>query len=95
MDNGVPLPTCLYLFKQWVGRLREEVGVVLMEPGCEYTDRDPLCALVTWSDWDLGTCLNHECSRKQIRKSSHFNQWIDIRAVYRVGESIELRVQYR
>lgn len=79
VNNGTPLPTCLYLFNQWADKLRQEVGVVLMEPGCKYSDRDSLCALVTWSDWDLEVCLKQECSRKQIRKPLFFSQWIDIR----------------
>ena len=36
-------------------------------------------------DWDLGVCLHYECIRKQIRKPQFFNQWIDIRATYRVS----------
>ena len=59
--------------------------MVLMEPGRQYTDEDSLCALVTWSDWDLEVCLGNECSRKQIRKPPCLSQWIDIRAVYRVS----------
>ena len=35
-------------------------------------------------DWDFGVCLNYECRRKQLRKPAYFNQWIDIRAVYKV-----------
>ncbi len=82
--GGVPLPTCLLLFNQWLQKLREEVGVVLMEPGQEYCADDGLCALATWTDWDLGVCLNYECSRKQIKKLAVFNQWIDIRRLYKV-----------
>ena len=66
-------------------KLKQEVGVVLMEPGREYTDQDALCALVTWSDWDLEVCLNNECSRKQIKKPPFFSQWIDIRSTYKVS----------
>ena len=63
------------------------MGVVLMEPGNEYTGEEDLCAIATWTDWDLGVCLKYECSRKQIRKSAFFNQWIDIRAVYKVSRA--------
>lgn len=85
VDSGIPLPTCLYLFNQWMAKLKAELGVVLMEPGQEYAEQDGLCALATWTDWDLEICLGNECSRKQIRKSSVFNQWVDIRATYRVS----------
>ena len=94
MDSGIPLPTCLYLFRKWVEQLKQEMGVVLMEPGCEYMDQDDLCALVTWSDWDLEVCLNNECSRKQIKKPAIFSQWIDIRSTYKVCKCYsELLVQ--
>ena len=59
--------------------------MVLMEPECTYREGETLCAIVTWSDWDMGVCLNHECNRKQIKKAAFFNQWIDIRALYRVS----------
>lgn len=59
--------------------------MVLMEPGCEYAEGEGLCALTTWTDWDLEICLNNECSRKQIRKSRIFSQWIDIRGMYKVS----------
>ena len=36
-------------------------------------------------DWDLGVALHYECQRKQIRKASYFNQWIDLRAAYKVS----------
>jgi ERI1 exoribonuclease 2 len=55
-----------------------------MEPGQEYSSCDDnMCALATWSDWDLGVCLQYECRRKQIRKPAYFDQWIDLRAVYK------------
>ncbi len=85
MNSGIPLPTCLYAFNQWVKKLRDEMGVVLMEPEGKYTEEESLCAIATWSDWDLGVCLNYECNRKQIKKRIYFEQWIDIRALYKVG----------
>jgi ERI1 exoribonuclease 2 len=67
-----------------VWSLREEREVCLMEPGQEYSSCDDnMCALATWSDWDLGVCLQYECRRKQIRKPAYFDQWIDLRAVYK------------
>ena len=52
----------------------DQVGVVrvLLFVHCNY------------ADWDLEVCLNYECRRKQIRKPSYFNQWIDVRATYKV-----------
>ena len=49
VDNGIPLRTCLYLFGRWIEDLRMERGVVLLEPGKEFSEELALCALVTWS----------------------------------------------
>ncbi len=35
-------------------------------------------------DWDLGVCLYYECKRKQIKTPTYFNQWVNIRALYKV-----------
>ncbi len=49
VDNGVPLPTCIWLFNTWLRRLREEKGIELMEPGREYSEEMALSALGTWT----------------------------------------------
>lgn len=36
------------------------------------------------SDWDLETCLQRECTRKRIRKPEFFNQWADVKLLYKV-----------
>uniref|UniRef100_A0A4W5R602 GRF-type domain-containing protein n=1 Tax=Hucho hucho TaxID=62062 RepID=A0A4W5R602_9TELE len=43
---------------------------------------DYLCSIV--SDWDLGVCLLYECKRKQLHKPAVLNNWIDLRATYRL-----------
>ena len=43
------MATCLYLFGRWVRKITEESGVVIMEPGKDYTEEMSLCALATWS----------------------------------------------
>lgn len=87
VDNGVPLPTCLMLFNQWLKKLEQEKDILLLEPNQEYSPYEKesknLCALATWTDWDLQVCLNCECQRKQIKKPTFFNQWIDLRATYK------------
>lgn len=40
--------------------------------------------MIMFIDWDLGTCLLNECKRKQLLKPSQLNNWIDLRATYRV-----------
>ena len=50
-----------------------------------YTDEcDVEIIYDNYIDWDLEVCLNYECRRKQIRKPNYFNQWIDVRATYKV-----------
>ena len=50
MDGGIPLPTCLMLFNRWLQGLVRGRGLVLMEPGREYSaEEEGLCALATWS----------------------------------------------
>jgi len=87
VDDGVPLATCLVLFRQWLEAVCREHGLVFMTSAtCPQQQPGPdtrLVTCVTWSDWDLSLCLDNECKRKQIRKPDCFNSWIDIRAVYR------------
>lgn len=40
--------------------------------------------MLLFIDWDLGTCLLNECKRKQLIKPKQLNNWIDLRATYRV-----------
>ncbi|KAI4458226.1 5' exonuclease eri1-related [Holotrichia oblita] len=78
VDKGVPLQTSLLLFTRWLQELTNIYNLTF-----DSTDmRKKRCAFVTWSDWDLGTCLEKECRRKQIRKSEIFNKWINLRALY-------------
>jgi len=85
VEQGVPLKTCLMLFKQWLEKVCRQFkinlnGVNLTEE-VEGNLKNATCC--TWSDWDLGVCLANECNRKQLKKPEYFNDWIDIRAVYR------------
>lgn len=72
VDSGVPLATCLVLYNQWLADVTSRLSLA--------PDTVTCC---TWSDWDLNLCLERECRRKQVRKPSSLNSWVDIRAVYR------------
>jgi len=72
VEAGIPLPTCLVLYNQWLEKVSSEHGLL---PGA--------FTCCTWSDWDLNLCLENECRRKQVRKPASLNGWVDIRAVYR------------
>ncbi|MGH0164569.1 UNVERIFIED_CONTAM: hypothetical protein FKN15_047502 [Acipenser sinensis] len=85
VEAGVPLQICLSQFSRWLQKLQQEKNVVFV------TDLSGLCApsakpcaFVTWSDWDLGVCLQYECKRKQLRKPPVLNSWIDLRATYKL-----------
>ncbi|XP_062565392.1 3'-5' exonuclease Snipper [Armigeres subalbatus] len=82
VDNGVPLYTCLELFDKWLQKtVIGEHKLVL--PKTDARNPTGNVAFATWTDWDLGACLSKECIRKMITKEGYFNQWVDIRAIYK------------
>lgn len=79
--DGIPLQTCLMLFDSWLKEMIKIHNLVMPK-----TSRKSLqgnCAFATWSDWDLGLCLAGECERKRLKKHSYFDQWIDVRSIYK------------
>ncbi|XP_055605532.1 ERI1 exoribonuclease 2-like [Uranotaenia lowii] len=76
VNAGVPLTTCLLLFDKWLNQILPKRGLVL--PKSNQKNPAVNVAFATWSDWDLGACLNNECWRKAINKPAYFGQWIDI-----------------
>ncbi|KAL3271487.1 hypothetical protein HHI36_021970 [Cryptolaemus montrouzieri] len=80
VEEGVPLGTCLMLFTRWIGNHLKNLNISfpsdMMLPGKKK------CVFVTWSSWDLGTCLLKECKRKNIYKQEFFSKWIDLRQIY-------------
>ncbi|EHB13210.1 Exonuclease domain-containing protein 1, partial [Heterocephalus glaber] len=85
IDEGVPLKICLSQFCKWIHKIQQEKKIVFT-PGVSdpSTSEVKLCAFVTWSDWDLGVCLEYECKRKQLLKPVFLNSWIDLRATYKL-----------
>lgn len=63
MDGGLPLPTCLMIFKKWVKELKEVSNITLVEPGHQYSEDDKLCAIATWTGGcchsNMGMCYCH------------------------------------
>ncbi|EDV33941.2 uncharacterized protein Dana_GF20552 [Drosophila ananassae] len=81
VDGGVPLQTALMMFHEW---LRKELRARnLTLPKMNKSNVLGNCAFVTWTDWDFGICLAKKCTRKRMCKAAYFNQWIDVRAIYR------------
>uniref|UniRef100_A0A8C6T6E4 ERI1 exoribonuclease 2 n=1 Tax=Neogobius melanostomus TaxID=47308 RepID=A0A8C6T6E4_9GOBI len=87
VEAGLPLHICLSRFSRWLQTLQHQKGLVFPN-GHRLTAQPPashkLCTFLTWSDWDLGVCLQYECKRKQINKPSVLNSWIDLRTTYRL-----------
>uniref|UniRef100_A0A1B0BY56 RRM domain-containing protein n=1 Tax=Glossina palpalis gambiensis TaxID=67801 RepID=A0A1B0BY56_9MUSC len=81
VDNGIPLQTALMMFQEW---LRKELRARhLSLPKMTKDNKLGNCAFVSWTGWDFGICLHKECSRKRLKKPPYFNQWIDLRAIYK------------
>ncbi|NXU28403.1 ERI2 exoribonuclease, partial [Thalassarche chlororhynchos] len=84
VDEGVPLNICLSQFLKWIQKIQKEKKIIFSSdiPGHSTSEAVP-CTFVTWTDWDLGVCLQYECKRKQLRKPDILNSWIDLKATYR------------
>lgn len=67
-------------FRIWMKETIKEKDLVL--PKSKKTDLDGNCCLMTWTNWDFLIQLRNECTRKQIRKPSFFNQWIDLKEIF-------------
>ncbi|XP_038947536.1 ERI1 exoribonuclease 2 isoform X3 [Rattus norvegicus] len=85
VDEGVPLKICLSQFCKWIHKLQQQKKISFATGDSEpSTPEVKPCAFVTWSDWDLGVCLEYECKRKQLLKPVFLNSWIDLRATYKL-----------
>ncbi|XP_036949446.1 ERI1 exoribonuclease 2 isoform X2 [Acanthopagrus latus] len=87
VEAGIPLQICLSRFSRWLQNLQLNMGVVfsnIQQRTSATTASQKLCTFLTWSDWDLGVCLQYECKRKQLHKPDVLNSWIDLRSTYRL-----------
>nr|XP_019958655.1 PREDICTED: ERI1 exoribonuclease 2 [Paralichthys olivaceus] len=87
VEAGIPLRICLSRFCRWLQNLQLEKSVVFPNKQQKCSPTSPsqkLCTFLTWSDWDLGVCLQYECKRKQLSKPDVLNSWIDLRSTYRL-----------
>lgn len=80
-DSAAPLRTVLAQFNEWLRRVAAEHRLTL--PKSSAKNKLGNTVLLSWSDWDFGVCLANECSRKGIQKAAYFDQWCDLRAVYK------------
>ncbi|XP_075755544.1 ERI1 exoribonuclease 2 isoform X3 [Pelodiscus sinensis] len=85
VDEGVPLNICLSQFSKWIQKIQKEKKIIFKSDVSSHSISEAKpSTFVTWSDWDLGVCLQYECRRKQLRKPDILNSWIDLRATYKV-----------
>ncbi|XP_044046839.1 ERI1 exoribonuclease 2 [Siniperca chuatsi] len=87
VEAGIPLQICLSRFSRWLKNLQLDMGVVFpnrQQISSASSPSQKLCTFLTWSDWDLGVCLQYECKRKQLYKPDVLNSWIDLRSTYRL-----------
>ncbi|XP_067115071.1 ERI1 exoribonuclease 2 [Osmerus mordax] len=85
VESGVPLQICLSRFSRWLQTQQLQRGVAFSRhPSGSPAPSNKLCSFVTWSDWDLGVCLQYECRRKQLHKPDVLNSWTDLRSTYRL-----------
>ncbi|XP_067407100.1 ERI1 exoribonuclease 2 [Emydura macquarii macquarii] len=85
VDEGVPLNICLSQFSKWIQKIQKERKIIFNSDVSSHSVSEAKsCTFVTWSDWDLGVCLQYECKRKQLRKPDILNSWIDLRATYKL-----------
>lgn len=83
VDTSEPLQKALAKFHEWLKVAVAKYRLVL--PKTSRSNKLGNTLFVTWSDWDLGVCLKHECDRKRLARPSYFDQWMDLRALYRVN----------
>lgn len=81
--DSVPLQTGLLNFGQWLVESIEKYKLVLPNMNDKI---NVTTAFMTWSDWDFGVCLAKECERKKIKKPQYFDQWIDLKATFKVRD---------
>ncbi|XP_043416283.1 ERI1 exoribonuclease 2 isoform X3 [Prionailurus bengalensis] len=85
VDEGVPLRICLSQFCKWIQKIQQQKKIIFATGISDLSNSEvKLCAFVTWSDWDLGVCLEYECKRKQLLKPVFLNSWIDLRVTYKI-----------
>ncbi|KAG6926706.1 ERI1 exoribonuclease family member 2 [Chelydra serpentina] len=85
VDEGVPLNICLSQFSKWIQKIQKEKKIIFnSDVSSHCVSEAKSSTFVTWSDWDLGVCLQYECKRKQLRKPDILNSWIDLRATYKL-----------
>lgn len=81
VNNAPLLQDAIKKFHQWIESFRFSKGIVLKDDAT----RKQNTVFITWTDFDLGIYLPTECARKNLKRPSYFNKWIDLREYYSVS----------
>lgn len=80
VDQGALVQDVIEEFRLWVKEIIKDKELIL--PKTKKSNLNGNVALVTWTNWDFLIQLRNECNRKQIRKPSFFNNWIDLKEIF-------------
>jgi inhibitor of KinA sporulation pathway (predicted exonuclease) len=80
VDVANPLPLVLEEFRVWLKEIVKTKNLIL--PKTHKSNLDGNCCIVTWTNWDFLIQMRNECNRKQLKKLSAFNQWMDLKEIY-------------
>lgn len=80
VDAADLLPDVIESFTLWIKETIKKKKLVLAKMKPE----DPVgnCIIVTWGNWDILIQLRNETRRKNIRKPSYFNQFMDLKQIF-------------
>ncbi|CAG9805131.1 unnamed protein product [Chironomus riparius] len=80
VDGATILQEVMEEFRVWVKQTIKDKDLIM--PKTKKSNLDGNCCLMTWTNWDFLIQLRNECNRKQIKKPSIFNQWMDLKEIF-------------
>ncbi len=80
VEKGALIADVIKDFLLWIKETIKEKQLILPKTNKENLAGN--CALMTWTNWDFLIQLRNECGRKNIRRPSFFNNWIDLKEIY-------------
>ncbi|KAH8850210.1 ERI1 exoribonuclease 2 [Schistosoma japonicum] len=76
VDGAPVLAVVLKKFEHWLRKTKETLG-------CSFKGQSATTAIfVTWTDWDISTCLWNECRRKKLPLPGDMLNRIDLKAIF-------------
>ncbi|CAH8487451.1 ERI1 exoribonuclease 2 [Schistosoma bovis] len=76
VEDAPTLAVVLKRFEHWLRKTKETLG-------CSFKGQPATTAIfVTWTDWDISTCLWDECRRKKLPLPGDMLNRIDLKAIF-------------